>query len=76
LSRLSITSSTFPVSFAEWFVKGYSNPGDLIYDPFGGGGTTAVAAQKHGRKWIMTEIHKEYIEIAQKRIDDTLEALW
>ncbi len=66
----------FPVSFAEWFIKGYSNSGDLVYDPFGGGGTTAVAAQKHGRKWLMTEIHKEYIEIAQKRIDDTLEALW
>ncbi len=66
----------FPVSFAEWFVKGYSNPGDLVYDPFGGSGTTAVAAQKHGRKWVLTEIHKEYVELANKRILDTLEALF
>lgn len=66
----------FPVAFAEWFVKGYSNPGDLVYDPFGGSGTTAVAAQKHGRRWILTEIHEEYIEIARKRISDTPEALF
>jgi len=69
-------TAVFPVAFAEWFVKGYSNPGDLVYDPFGGSGTTAVAAQKHGRRWILTEIHKEYIEIAKKRISDTPEALF
>jgi site-specific DNA-methyltransferase (adenine-specific) len=66
----------FPVTFAEWFVKGYSNPGDIVYDPFGGGGTTAVAAQKHGRKWIMTEIHQDYVDLANKRIQDTPEALF
>lgn len=66
----------FPVSFAEWFIKGYSNPGDLVYDPFGGSGTTAVAAQKHGRKWILTEIHEEYIKLAKSRLDDIPEALF
>jgi DNA modification methylase len=66
----------YPVAFAEWFVKGYSNPGDLIYDPFGGGGTTAVAAQKHGRRWILTEIHEEYVRLAEKRLADIPEALF
>lgn len=66
----------FPVTFAEWFVKGYSNPGEIVYDPFGGGGTTAVAAQKHGRKWVLTEIHKEYIKLAEKRLADIPEALF
>lgn len=66
----------YPVAFAEWFVKGYSNPGDLVYDPFGGGGTTAAAAQKHGRRWIMTEIHEEYIRLAEKRLADIPEALF
>lgn len=66
----------FPVGFAEWFIKGYSNPGDLVYDPFGGGGTTAIAAQKHGRRWVCTEIHKEYIELAEKKIQDIPEALF
>lgn len=66
----------YPVALAEWFVKGYSNPGDLIYDPFGGGGTTAVAAQKHGRRWILTEIHEEYVQLAEKRLADIPEALF
>ncbi|MBD3260756.1 MAG: hypothetical protein GF334_03630 [Candidatus Altiarchaeales archaeon] len=66
----------YPVKFAEWFVKGYSNPGDLVYDPFGGGGTTAVAAQRHGRRWILTEIHEEYIRLAEKRLAETQEALF
>lgn len=66
----------FPITFAEWFVKGYSNPGDVVYDPFGGGGTTAIAAQKHGRKWILTEIHEEYIKLAEKALADTPEALF
>lgn len=66
----------FPVPFAEWFVKAYSNPGEIVYDPFGGSGTTAVAAQKHGRKWLLTEIHDEYIKVAEKRLADLPEALF
>lgn len=66
----------FPVAFAEWFVKGYSNPGEIVYDPFGGSGTTAVAAQKHGRRWLLTEIHDEYIKVAEKRLADLPEALF
>jgi len=66
----------YPIEFASWFIKAYSNPGEIVYDPFGGGGTTAVAAQRNGRSWILTEIHKGYIEIAQKRIDDTVRALF
>ncbi len=66
----------YPVEFAEWFIRAYSNPGDLIYDPFGGGGTTIVAAQKNGRNWVMTEIHQQYVDIAQKRVDDTIQALF
>jgi site-specific DNA-methyltransferase (adenine-specific) len=66
----------FPVEFAEWFIRAYSNPGEVVYDPFGGAGTTAVAAQKNGRRWLLTEIHKEYVDLAQKRIDDTERALF
>jgi DNA modification methylase len=68
--------ATFPVAFAEWFVKAYSNPGEIVYDPFGGSGTTAVAAQKNGRRWLLTEIHGGYIERAKERIFATQEALF
>jgi len=66
----------YPVTLVEWFVKGYSNPGDLVYDPFGGAGTTAAAAQKHGRRWILTEIHEEYVRLTEKRLADIPEALF
>jgi len=66
----------YPVEFAEWFVKAYSLPGEIVYDPFGGGGTTAVAAQRHGRKWVMTEIHEKYIAKAKERIANETEALF
>jgi len=39
-----------------------------ILDPFMGTGTTAVACEKLGRKWVGIEISEEYCEIAAKRI--------
>ena len=42
----------------------------VVFDPFGGSGTTAMAAIKHGRKAILTELSEEYVGIAEKRITD------
>jgi tRNA G10 N-methylase Trm11 len=39
-------------------------------DPFVGSGTTAVAAKKLGRKFVGIDINLEYVEIAQKRLED------
>lgn len=39
-----------------------------VFDPFGGAGTTAVAALKHGRNAILSEINQEYIAMAHARI--------
>lgn len=44
----------------------------IIYDPFGGSGTTAVAALRGGRRFILSEINAEYCEIASKRISPYL----
>ena len=46
----------------------YSESDWLIYDPFMGSGTTAVACIKEKRNWIGSEILEEYCEIANKRI--------
>ena len=61
---------TKPVSLMEKLVLAYTNPGDTIFDPFCGSGTTAIAAMLHGRKFIGCEIDKEYYELCVKRIKD------
>ena len=55
-----------------WCIEKYTNPGDLILDPFLGSGTTAVAAIRTGRRFIGMEISPEYCAIAQKRVDAEL----
>lgn len=59
----------FPEKLAQDHIYSWSNEGDLVYDCFGGSGTVAKMAHKLKRKWILSEISKEYCEIAQKRIN-------
>lgn len=57
----------------EYILKIHSNEGDLILDPFMGGGTTAEACiNLHNRKYIGFEINKEYYKIANERIQRLL----
>jgi site-specific DNA-methyltransferase (adenine-specific) len=60
--------AAFPEKLAKDHIISWSNEGDLIYDPFGGSGTTAKMAHLLNRKWILSEISQEYCEIAEKRI--------
>ncbi len=47
-----------------------SRPGDFVFDPFLGSGTTAVVAQKLGRRFAGVEINQEYCCWALKRLED------
>ena len=58
-----------PVSLCEYFIKTYSNKGDIILDPFIGSGTTAVAAVNTERKYIGFEQDDEYFEVAKNRLE-------
>ncbi len=58
-----------PIALLEKFVTILSNPGDIVFDPFTGSGSTGVAALKHGRRFIGSEISAEYCEIIQKRLE-------
>lgn len=49
-----------------------SKPGDLVFDPFLGSGTTAVVAKKLGRRYAGVEIDEGYCCVAQKRLQLTL----
>jgi site-specific DNA-methyltransferase (adenine-specific) len=58
----------FPEKLSHDHIISWSNPCDLVYDPFMGSGTTAKMAIKTGRDFIGSEISKEYCEIAMERI--------
>ena len=61
----------FPVELASRVIQLYSFVGDVVLDPFLGSGTTAVAAVKHGRRYVGYEIDESYFRLAQKRVDET-----
>lgn len=56
---------------AKYYIECFTEPGDLVLDPFIGGGTTAVACEAIGRNWIGFEIDATQAEIARQRLDET-----
>jgi len=72
------SSTGHPATFAERFaidaVRVWSNPGELVVDPFLGSGTTAVACAKLGRMFVGSEVVPTYHEMAQRRVDAALPA--
>ena len=58
----------FPEKLVEDHILSWSNEEDIVYDPFMGSGTTGKMAQMLKRKWIGSEISKEYVDIAEARI--------
>jgi len=65
----------FPEQLAADHIYSWSNECDLIYDPFGGSGTTAKMAHLMKRNWIMSEISEEYCKLAEKRLEPYLNQL-
>lgn len=62
----------FPEQLAADHIYSWSNEGDIIYDCFGGSGTTAKMAHILNRQWILSEISEEYCRLAEKRLDPYL----
>lgn len=61
--------ATFPPELAERCILAGCPKGGLVLDPFGGAGTTALVALRHGRKAALIELNPEYAEIARRRIE-------
>jgi DNA modification methylase len=64
-------SATYPVALPTWFIKLFTQPGDLVLDPFLGSGTTATAAQSLGRRWIGIEKEPHFFRIAQRTVEES-----
>jgi site-specific DNA-methyltransferase (adenine-specific) len=58
----------FPDKLAKDHVLSWSNPGDLVLDPFAGSGTTLKAAKELSRRYVGIEINEPYIKIIKNRL--------
>ena len=59
--------AVFPVALPEFAIESYTDAGDIVFEPFGGSGTTMLAAQRTGRICRSVEIAPEYVDVAIKR---------
>ena len=64
-----------PVHLIRDLIVSLSHPEDKTLDPFFGSGTTGVACEELGRKWIGIEISEKYCEIAARRIEKETQQL-
>jgi adenine-specific DNA-methyltransferase len=65
----------FPVAVIERIVKACSMAGDLVFDPFLGSGTVADVALRCGRPVLGVEISEACVDIARKRIEQSIRAM-
>ena len=60
--------ATMPETLAGMAINYFSRPGEIVFDPFGGVGTTGVVAKKYDRKFIMSEISLENYIVAMENV--------
>lgn len=61
--------AVFPEALVDPCIRAGSRPGDTVLDPFGGSGTTAGVAAKHGRKAILCELNPDYLSLIPSRVE-------
>ena len=64
--------AVFPEALAKMIIMGWSNPGDIVIDPFLGSGTTAIATKLFPshleRKYIGIDINPDYIKFSEEKL--------
>ena len=59
-----------PVELVERAIRNSSRPGNVVLDPFGGSGTTLIAAEKSGRVARLIELDPKYVDVIVRRWED------
>ena len=59
-----------PVELVERCIRNSSKPGQTVLDPFGGSGTTLIAAEKTGRVARLMELDPKYVDVIVRRWQD------
>jgi DNA modification methylase len=57
-------SAAFPLPLPEWFIRLFTDEGDIVLDPFVGSGTAALAAVRLGRSYIGVDVDAGYCKLA------------
>ena len=57
----------FPAALPEYFIRMTTDPGDLVFDPFGGSCVTGEVAERLERKWVCVELVESYLQGAKGR---------
>jgi site-specific DNA-methyltransferase (adenine-specific) len=70
VGRSKIHPTQKPLELFEYLIQSSSDEGDTVLDPCLGSGTTAIAALNLGRSFIGFEKEEEYVELANKRINE------
>ena len=66
-NRDGVHPAATPLNLARWWARYICPPGGLVLDPFGGSGTTGVAALAEARRCLLVERMPEYVAIARRR---------
>jgi len=62
-----------PIKLMNRIIELFTNEGDLVYDPFGGAGTTGISSKLLKRRFILSEIDSKYIEISERNLKKIIE---
>ena len=60
----------YPEKLVEPFIKALCPEGGIVFDPFGGSGTTAAVAKRLGRNAITADVEFDQCELATRRLGD------
>lgn len=61
-----------PLELMRWVIRNYTNPEDIVIDPFAGSGTTLVACVLEGRSCIGVEMQERYKKVIEQRVSDAM----
>ena len=67
-----LNEAPYPERLVVPFVRALSRPGDLVYDPFSGSGTTLAVAYQEGRRFIGSDIRAEQVMLSEARIFEAI----
>ncbi len=59
----------FPAALPEYFIRMATDPGDTVFDPFGGSCVTGEVAERLGRRWVCVELVEDYLRGAMGRFE-------